>query len=258
MSSDDAVALDRRVFGTGPGVTWCARAMTAELLIVLHAGELDTAEIRQLVDVVRRESGHDLTGTRITTYPAPEPGELLAHALVLKHADDLGPDPLSRTSTYTIEAAGGRRVVAAVWAEEVSPWVRRTIPTHLARVETAGAAVTRRPGWTRLWSEAVVSFVACARDGDWRRFPDVHVVVSVLPEWRPRRVRKFMPGGYPAWADGVFARAGVRLDEVDGAHWLLCGHVVHLAYFSADPGVAPLVPWDLLTRAEKRGSVQRT
>jgi hypothetical protein len=84
----------------------------------------------------------------------------------------------------------------------------------------------------------------------------VHVVVSVLPESRPRRVRKLMPGGYPVWVDGVFAGAGVRLGEVDGAHWLLCGHVVHLAYFSAAPGVDPLVPWDLLTRAEKRGGAK--
>lgn len=226
--------------------------MTAERLIVVHAGELDTAGIRQLVDIVRRESGRDLTGTRVTTYPAPEPTELLAHALVLKHADELGPDPLTRTSTYTVEATAGRRVVVVVWAEEVNPGVRWTIPAHLKRAEATGFPVTRRAGWARLWSEAALSFVACARDGESRRFPDVHVVVSVLPEWRPRRVRKLLPGGYGVWVDDVFARAGIRLGEVDGAHWLLCGHVVHLAYFTAAPGVSPLVPWDLLTRAEKR------
>ncbi len=44
------------------------------------------------------------------------------------------------------------------------------------------------------------------------------------------------------------------LGEGDAAHWLVCGHVLHLAYFSPDRDVAPLVPWDLLTRAEKRGA----
>ncbi|MFI7676185.1 hypothetical protein [Actinophytocola sp. NPDC049390] len=33
----------------------------------------------------------------------------------------------------------GRRVAVAVPAEEVSSWVRRTIPTRLARVERTGA-----------------------------------------------------------------------------------------------------------------------
>lgn len=226
--------------------------MTAEHLIILYSGDLDTDELRQLTEVVERESGHDLTGTRVTTYPSPKPTELLAHALVLKHTDDLAPDPLPRSTTYTVEAAGGLRVVVAVWAEEVNPWVRQTIPAHLRRVEATGFGATRRPGWTRLWSEPALSFVASARDGDSRRFPDVHVVVSVLPEWRPRRIRKLIPDGYATWVDGVFARAGIRLGEVDGAHWLLCGHVVHLAYISAAPGVDPLVPWDLLTRAEKR------
>jgi hypothetical protein len=226
--------------------------VTAERLIVLHSGDLGTDDLRQLVDLVVRESGRDLAGVRITTYPAPEPNELLAHALVLKHADELAPDPLSRLSTYTVEATGGRRVVVAVWADEVNPWVWRTAPKHLARVEATGFGVVRRPGWARLSTTSALSFLACARDGDARRFADLHVVVSVFPESRPRLVRRLMPGGYPHWVDRVFARAGVRLGEGDAAHWLVCGRVLHLAYFSPDPDVAPLVPWDLLSRAEKR------
>jgi len=222
----------------------------------MHAGDLGTDEIRQLVDVVVRESGHNLVGVRITTYPAAEPSELLAHALVLKHADELAPDPLSRLSTYTIEATAGRRVVVAVWADEVSPWVWRTAPKHLARVEAGGFGVVRQPGWVWLSAPSALSFLAGARDGDARRFPDVHVVVSVFAESRPRLVRRLMPGGYSRWVDGVFARAGVRLGEGDAAHWLLCGHVLHLAYFSPDPDVPPLVPWHLLSRAEKRGGAK--
>jgi len=227
--------------------------VTAERLLILYSGDLDTTEIRDLVDVVVRESGHDMVGVRITTYPSPAPNELLAHALVLKHVDELAPDPLSRLSTYTIQAAGGIRVVVAVWADEVNPWVARTAPRHLARVEATGFGVVRRPGWARLSTQAALSFLACARDGDARRYPDVHIVVSVLPESRPRRVRKLMPGGYSRWVDTVFERAGIRLGEGDAAHWLVCGRVLHLAYFSPDPGVAPLVPWELLSRAEKRG-----
>jgi hypothetical protein len=227
--------------------------VTAERLIVLHAGDLDNDDLRELVNLVVRESGRDIAGVRITTYPTPAPSDLLAHALVLRHADELGPDPLSRTSTYTVERAGGRCVVVAVWAEEVNPWVWRTAPQHLARVEATGLAVVRRPGWARLRSGSALSFLACARDGDARRFPDVHVVVSVFAEARPRLVRRLMPGGYTRWVDGVFARAGVRLGDGDAAHWLVCGRVLHLAYFSPDPDVAPLAPWELLTRAEKRG-----
>ena len=144
-------------------------------------------------------------------------------------------------------------MVVAVWADEVNPWVWRTAPRHLARVEVTGFGVVRRPGWARLRTRSALSFLACARDGDARRFPDLHVVVSVFLESRPRLVRRRMPGGYARWVDDVFAHAGVRLGDGDAAHWLVCGRVLHLAYFSADPDVAPLVPWDLLTCAEKRG-----
>jgi hypothetical protein len=227
--------------------------VTAERLIVLHSGDLGTDDLRQLVELVARESARDIAGVRITTYPHPAPNELLAHALVLKHTDELAPDPLARISTYTVERAGGRCVVVAVWADEVSPWVWRTAPRHLARVEGTGFGVVHRPGWARLRTQSALSFLACARDGDARRFPDLHVVVSVFPESRPRLVRRRMPGGYARWVDDVFERAGVRLGEGDAAHWLVCGRVLRLAYFSPDQDVAPLVPWDLLTRAEKRG-----
>ena len=118
--------------------------MTAERVLVLHSGDLGT--------------------------------ELLAHSLVLDHADELA-RPALRLSTYTVDAAGGRCVVVVVWADEVNAWVLRTATKHLARVEATG----------------------------------------------------FM------------------------AHWLACGHVLHLAYFSPDPDVAPLVPWGLPSRTEKRG-----
>jgi hypothetical protein len=229
--------------------------MTAERVFILYQGEepgLD--ELRQLVRVVEREAGVELAGVHIATYQAGAPSEPLAQAIALRLADEgrLGPDPLSRLSTYTVEARAGLRVVAVTWLTESDPWVRRTIPPHMAKLASTG--LTRRPGWARLTTEAALGFVAAATDGASRRFADVHIVVSVLPETRPRRVRRLMPGGYLTWVDGVFDRAGVQLGEIDLAHWLLCGgRIVHLAYLAKDRGAMALLPWDLLSRAEKRG-----
>jgi hypothetical protein len=63
-----------------------------------------------------------------------------------------------------------------------------------------------------------------------------------------------MDGGYLRWVDEVFRRAEVPLGNVDVAHWLVCGQVVHLSYLPADLDVMPLLPWELLSRAEKRGA----
>jgi hypothetical protein len=88
------------------------------------------------------------------------------------------------------------------------------------------------------------------------RFDDVHVVVSLFAETRPRRIRKLMPGGYLQWVDDVFARAGAPLGEIDIAHWIVCStkaaKTVHLAYLPQDRRQTLLLPWELLSRAEKR------
>ncbi|GGX12774.1 hypothetical protein [Streptomyces lomondensis] len=236
--------------------------MGAERVLILHQGDdLDVGEIRGLVESVERESGGDLTGTRLTTYPAGEPTEGVAEALVLRLEGDgeVSPGSLSRTGTYTYEVSGGRSVVVAVvWAGEVNGWVRRVVPQQMGKVEATGMALTRRPGWRRLAEEGAVAFVAEARDGVGRRFgEDVHVVVSVLPRAKPRQIRRLMPGGYIQWVDGVFRRAGAPLGRIDVAHWLVCvdgsARVLHLAYLSADRSVMALLPWELLSRAERRG-----
>ncbi|WP_309063444.1 hypothetical protein [Streptomyces sp.] len=241
--------------------------MGAERVLILHQGDdLDVGEIQEIVDSIERESGDVLIGTRVTTYPAAEPTESVAHALVLRLERDgeVVPDPLSRTGTYGYELSGGRSVVAVVvWADEVNAWVRRVVPQHMLRIAATGMALTRRPGWKRLAGEDALAFVAGARDGDGRRFgDDVHVVVSLLPSTKPRRIRRLMPGGYIQWVDGVFRRAGASLGRVDVAHWLVCvdgsARVLHLAYLSADRNVTPLLPWEVLSRAEKRGGRKLT
>lgn len=234
--------------------------MSAERLLILHqGGQPETGEIQQLVAMVEREAGIGMVGTRVSTYGADDPTELLAYALLLRleGEGEVAPDPLRRTTTYTVEGPGGRRVVALVREDEINGWVRRTIPLHLEKVERTGFGVTRLPGWSRLVSEPALSFVANARDGTGRRFADVHVVVSLLPETLPQRIQQLMPGGYIRWVDGVFRDAGAPLGQIDVAHWLVCtdasARILHLAYFPATRGEDVLLPWDLLSPAEKRG-----
>ncbi|MEU6913970.1 hypothetical protein [Streptomyces olindensis] len=239
--------------------------MGAERVLILHQGDdLDVEEIRGLVDSIERESGGDLKGTRLTTYPAGEPSQGLAEALVfrLEREGGLTPGSLSRTATFRYEVSGGRVALAVVvWAGEAHGWVRRVVPEHLRKVEATGMALTRRPGWRRLAEDGALAFVAGAPDGAGRPFgDDVHVVVSVLPQARPRRIRRLMSGGYIQWVDGVFRGAGAPLGRVDVAHWLVCvdepQRALHLAYLAADRNVMPLLPWELLSRAEKRGGTK--
>ena len=222
------------------------------MLILFEGDEPGAEEVDHLVELVERESGVDLVGVRVSTYPMAETVEALVARL--EWEGQVGPEALRRLATYAVEAVGGRRVVAAVWAEDTNAWVRRMIPQHLAKVDGFGLGLVRRPGWARLTTDAAMSFVASAVDGAGWRFPDVHIVVSVLPESRPRRVRRLMSGGYIRWVDSVFRRAEAPLGKVDVAHWLVCGQqAVHLAYLPADLDVIPLLPWELLSRAEKRG-----
>lgn len=242
--------------GPVPDATWSPRPVTAERVLILHEGAPPAArEIDELVRVVERETGVDLLGVRVTTFPTAEATDIQARFLVMrleKH-HRLTPDALRRTTTYTAEAATGRRVVAAVWAVEHNPWVRATIPPQLAR--SSGSCLAGRPGWARLASEPVLGFVASAADGAARRFPDVHVVVSLLPEASPRRVRRRLAGGYLRWVAGVCRVAGARLGVVDVAHWLVCvggrRRHAHLAYLASDREV--LLPRALLSREERRG-----
>ncbi|WP_338781948.1 hypothetical protein [Streptomyces sp. DG1A-41] len=88
------------------------------------------------------------------------------------------------------------------------------------------------------------------------------MIVSLLPRTKPRRIRPLMPGGCIQWVDGVFRRAGASLGRIEVAHWLVCvdgpARVLHLAYLSADRNVMPLLPWEVLSRAEKRGGRKLT
>jgi hypothetical protein len=235
--------------------------VTAERVLILYEGVAPAVrEINELVRVVERETGVDLLGVRVTTFPTAEATDIQAQFLVtrLEKESRLAPAALHRTTTYTAEAAPGRRVVAAVWAVERNPWVRDTIPPHLAK--GSGLRLARRPGWARLASEPALGFVASADDGTARCFPDVHVVVSLLPEASPRRVRRLLPGGYLRWVDGVFRVAGTRLGVIDVAHWLVCVNgrrrTVHLAYLANDRRESALLPWELLTRDERHGDAK--
>lgn len=229
----------------------------ADRILIFCTGDgPDKEEIIRIVQAVGRHVGTSLTGVRATTHEAVDPTRRLAAALVLRleQEGDLPPDAMRRMETYRVDA----RLVAVVWAPEDNSWARRVMPVHLTRVEATGLGITRRPGWAALSSDEVVAFVASAGDRAGRRFANVHVAVSLVSETRPRRIRRTMPGGYLRWVDGVFRAAGVRLGELDVAHWLLCRdgqdrRTVHLAYLAADRSEVALLPWELLSWREKRG-----
>jgi hypothetical protein len=223
-------------------------------VLILYEGAAPTVrESAELVRVVERETGVDLLGVPVTTLRTDEAIESRAQSAVtrLERESRLGQDATHRTTVYTAEAASGRRVVAVVWAVERNPWVRTAIPSRLA---TGDPHLTSRPGWARLAREPVLAFVAAATDGATRRFPDVHVVVSLLPEVAPRRIRGLLPGGYPRWVDDVIRGTGASVDGTDVAHWLVCAagrrRRVRLAYLAGESAVWP---GELLTRVEKRG-----
>jgi len=229
----------------------------ADRVLVFYMGdEPEKDELVRIIQAVGRQVGTALTGTRVTTYEVADPTRLLAAAMVLKLENEgaFPPDAMRRMETYRVDA----QLVAIVWAAEVNAWARRVMPVHLARAEATGLGITRRPGWAALSSETVVEFVTSAGDRAGQRFADVHVAVSLVSETRPRRIRRGMPGGYLEWVDGVFRAAGAPLGEIDVAHWLLCRdgrdrQTVHLAYFATDRSEMLLLPWELLSRAEKRG-----
>lgn len=225
-------------------------------MLILHEGaEPGPREVTELVRVVERETGVDLLGVPVATVATAEASEFQARFLLTRLEKDSDRDSVT---TYAAEAVAGRRVVAVTWSVERNPWVRTTIPAHLAK--GAGLRLAMSSGWARLTSEPALGFVASADDGMGRRFPEVHVVVSLLAETSPRRIRRLMPGGYLHWVDGVFATAGARLGTVDVAHWLVCVNgrrrTVHLAYLTPRQRGSPLLPWELLSGAEKRGGVK--
>ncbi len=53
---------------------------------------------------------------------------------------------------------------------------------------------------------------------------------------------------------------GARLGTVDVAHWLVCVNgrrrSVRLAYLAMDQRESPLLPWELLSGAEKQGGAK--
>jgi hypothetical protein len=57
-------------------------------------------------------------------------------------------------------------------------------------------------------------------------------------------------------------RRALETVRVDVEDWLVCvdgpACVLHLAYLSADRNVTALLPWELLSRAEKRGGRKMT
>jgi hypothetical protein len=99
--------------------------MVAERAVILSSdARPDIGEIKQIVKVLKQEIGIDLAGARLTPFTNPdpdsEPTERLAKMMVamLEQEGEISPGSLERTTTYTVDVAGQRRIVGVVWAAE--------------------------------------------------------------------------------------------------------------------------------------------
>jgi len=143
-------------------------------------------------------------------------------------------------------------------------WARDLVIGHLARSAVKVPHLAARPGWQRLGSPEVIEFILNCGPGvspsigmhaTGRVFGDLAVLVSV-PEVVSRwKLQLLLPGGYLASLERMVLANGIDYKGLDIAHWVLCrGRVrtaVHLSY-GAGPGNNPLMPWDLLSAAERR------
>ncbi|WP_049580572.1 hypothetical protein [Streptomyces sp. SBT349] len=150
-------------------------------------------------------------------------------------------------------------------------WARELITRHIARVEADRPDFAALPAWRRLTGADVLDFVlnadahprhpgqlGCRR----RRFGSLTVLVSLFDIAAPDRIRDLLPGGYLPHLDHLLHRSGAGAGigagaGQDTAHWLLGrapdgATVAHLAYLPASRGAGALVPWDLLSEAERR------
>ena len=145
-------------------------------------------------------------------------------------------------------------------------WARDLVIGHLARSALKVPHLAARPGWRRLGSPEVIEFILNGRPGittssgmeaTGRVFGDLAVLVSV-PEVVSRwRLQLLLPGGYLASLERMVLANGIDYKNRDIAHWVLCKGKVrtaaHLSY-GAGPGNNPLMPWDLLSAAERRAA----
>jgi hypothetical protein len=226
--------------------------------ILLSGPDPGMDEIHKIAGAFRQDTGMSLDGMALRVFGAsktPDVDMVRSVVALEEKLNRLSPGSSERMIVRSMVIDGARHGIATVHTNERNPWVRGTIPEHLAKLEHDGNACARRPGWATLTSDSAMSFVANAQDGAVRRFDDIHIVVSTVPETDSARIRDLMPGGYTTWAEKVWATAGVSGD-VDLAHWIVGtksrSDAVHLCYVTGPPPRAILWPWDLLSVTEQQ------
>lgn len=152
-------------------------------------------------------------------------------------------------------------------------WAEDLIMRHVARVARVhpDARLAALPNWQRLTSPEVLDFVlnvhAFPAEGEEgrlpcraRRFGDLDVLVSMLPVTEPEEIRELLPDGYLPALGNLLRDFGIRPDQTDVAHWILCrsddgSTLGNLCYLPADRDITALTPWSLLSPEEQqRGS----
>lgn len=182
----------------------------------------------------------------------PEPGTGLNVAFAGGRLTDVGEFPIDQP---------GRGENVNGWAEQVVAW-------QLVKVEREfPGQPTVRPAWRRLAGTEVMDFVLTtqgARPGDdgrlgsnARRFDDLDVIVSVVDVAAPELVQTYLPGGYFAELAHLVEGHGITPRKLDLAHWILGNppdgpRTAHLAYLPAERGAMGVMPWDLLSPAERK------
>lgn len=150
------------------------------------------------------------------------------------------------------------------------PWAHELITEHVARVESdRHDGLTSRAGWHALTGAEATDFVLNHPkqpsdpgpiQANARRFGELDVLVSLFDTTAADEIRGRMPEGYLTTLDTLLSARGIRLGDTDIAHWILGREgertVAHLTYVAADRSLPALMPWDLLSEAERAGGHQ--
>ncbi|MFD5200654.1 hypothetical protein ACFWM7_10980 [Streptomyces sp. NPDC058375] len=258
---------------------------TGELERVLILWEDQDPGPDEMVDLIRVVApGWDPALVHIEKVERPAISYGLAgwHVHQDEKAGRLRPGALRRTHHALLDDAGrGRRLVTTVHAPlgeapEPSParleWAREVILRNVSTHELEVSPELMELGaWRRLITPDVLDFALNVGYPDWppldsgrtvgyslRTFEDLKVIVSLVDEVKPRRVRKQFREGYQTYLRHVLHELDYGDGQSDVAHWILCqggpgkGRAVHLGYVPKSPDSMIILPLDLISAKEKR------
>jgi hypothetical protein len=152
-------------------------------------------------------------------------------------------------------------------------WARELLLIHVARHELdVSPGLMTLPAWRKLTTPDVLDFVVNVGElpkwppldsgrtvgYSYRTFGNLTVVVSMVNDSKPRRIRKQFQEGYRAYLEYMLHELDFGRGTADVAHWILCRgrpdnhNAVQLAYAPTSRDAMLILPIDLLTGREKR------